>query len=106
PRRVRLLADRRRLLGPAGWRLRHLAAAVRDDIADPARSAASVLTVAAAAQLPEAADADQRIDGADRSIPHRGPRSENWTRQIHPSCLGSGDLQVHHRSAVARTALT
>src|SRR6202012_6253181 len=106
PRRVRLLADRRRLLGPAGWRLRHLAAAVRDDIADPARSAASVLAVAAAAQLPEAADADQRIDGADRSIPHRGPRNQNCARQRHPACFGAGYQQVHHRSAVALTTLT
>ena len=35
-RRVRRLADRRRLLGPAGRRLQHLAATVRDDAAGPA----------------------------------------------------------------------
>ena len=105
-RRVRRLADRRRVLGPAGRRLRHLAATVRDDAAGPARASAPVLAAAAAAQLPEAADADQRVDGTDRSVPRRGARGENRSRQRHSACLGAGDRQVHHRSAVARTALT
>ena len=45
--------------------------------------------LAAAAQLPEAADADQRVDGTDRSIPRRGARGENRPRQRHSACLAS-----------------
>ena len=105
-RRVRRLADRRRVLDPAGRRLQHLAATVRDDTAGPARASAPVLAAAAAAQLPEAAGTAQRVDGSDRPVPRRGARGENRSRQRHSACLAAGDRQVRHRSAAARTALS
>ncbi len=82
-----------------------VAAAVRDLAACPAGSAAPVLAAAAVAQLPEAGQADQRLDGTHRCVPCGGAGSENRSRQRHSACLGAGHRQVHHQPAAARIAL-
>ena len=94
------------LLDSADRRLRRVAAAVRDVAAWPARKAAQRLAVAAVAQLSEAPGADQRFDGADRSVPCGGPGRESRPGQRHSAHHAADHRQVRQRPATARTALT
>ena len=52
-----------------------------------AREAAPGVAVAAAAQLPAAGDADQRVDRADRPVPRGGAGGENRPGQGHSARL-------------------
>ena len=63
--------DRRRLPDHPGARVCGLAGTVRDVAASTAREATPGISVAAAAQLSAARTPDQRVYGADGSIPGR-----------------------------------
>ena len=103
---LRRLAGRGRLPDRPGARIRRLVGAVRDDAARPARQAASSVSAAAAAQLPEARASDQRVARACGSLPGGCAGQQDRTGEGHPACLRAGDRQVHHRPGVARLALT
>ena len=87
PRRIRRLAGRGRVLDRAHRRLSGVVAAVRDDAARPAGTAAPVLAVAAAAQLPAARAAAAGVAGTDRPVPGRGAGGEDRPRQRHSARL-------------------
>ena len=95
-RRIRRLADRRRLPDPTDHRLRRLVTAVRDRHAGPARTAAPAFATANTARLPTTRKAEPRVRLASRPFLFRRAGSENRPRQRHSAHLGADHRQIHH----------
>ncbi|ETZ96613.1 putative FATTY-ACID-CoA LIGASE FADD9 domain protein [Mycobacterium kansasii 662] len=69
-------------------------ATIRDRAARPARKAASRVTTAVAAQLPEAAAAAARVDGSDRPVPGGRARTRKWARTRTSAHLAADHREV------------
>ena len=71
----------------------------------PCPKSSASLATAAAAQLPEAREADQWVHRAHRPVPHGGAGRENRPGQRHSTRLAADHRQVRQRPAIARAAL-